>query len=206
MRGVRQGFRLLFVIAAVPLLTGCFYFPPVGVDGSSSEDAALSAAESNVRAAVPAIEAYYADNGSYDGATVEKLRATYDAGIPQDVHLVRAEPLTYCLESTVSGQTYSKPGPSSEIVPGPCAPKASREGLPEPAALLHLAADAMEMYRAQHGSYEGASAQALQQYVPGLDGFVIVEARPQSYCLETESHGAAWSARGPSGDVGVGAC
>jgi hypothetical protein len=205
MRGVRQGLRLLFVIAAVPLVSGCFYFPGTfGASGSSSSS--LSAAEASVRGAVPAIEAYYADNNTYAGATMENLRATYDAGLPEEVQLVRAEALTYCIESTVSGATYSKAGPSSDIVVGPCPPKASREELPEPAALLHLAADAMETYRAQHGSYEGATAQALQAYVPGLDGFVVVEARPQSYCLETQSHGAAWSARGPSGDVGVGAC
>jgi hypothetical protein len=201
---VKRGLRVVALVAAAPLLTGCFYFPPVGFDGESGPEPA--AAESNVRAAVPAIEAYYADNGSYAGATMEKLRSTYDAGIPQEVQLVRAEALTYCIESTVDGATYSKAGPSSDIVAGPCPPKASRDELPEPAARLQLAVNAMEIYRQHYGSYEGATPQALQEYVPGLDGYVIVEAGQKSYCLETDSQGVPWSARGPSGDIGVGAC
>jgi type IV pilus assembly protein PilA len=39
------------------------------------------AAESNVRAAIPAIEAFYSDNGTYTGATLATLQASYDAGI-----------------------------------------------------------------------------------------------------------------------------
>src|SRR5438093_898734 len=40
-----------------------------------------SAAQANVRASVPAIEAYYADNNTYAGATLAYLQTTYDAGI-----------------------------------------------------------------------------------------------------------------------------
>src|SRR4029077_809131 len=40
-----------------------------------------AAAKANVRAAIPAVEAFYSDNGTYLGATVTKLKASYDAGI-----------------------------------------------------------------------------------------------------------------------------
>lgn len=77
-------------------------------------------AQANVRASIPALEAYWADNGTYAGATAEGLRSTYDAGIPA-VRLVG--PLnrrTYCVESTVGSSSYSKRGPAGYIVPGGC--------------------------------------------------------------------------------------
>src|SRR5207244_1671220 len=40
-----------------------------------------SAAQANVRASVPAIEAYFADNNTYAGATLSYLQTTYDQGI-----------------------------------------------------------------------------------------------------------------------------
>src|SRR4026208_1381356 len=40
-----------------------------------------SAAPANVRASIPAIEAYYADNNTYAGATLSYLQTTYDAGV-----------------------------------------------------------------------------------------------------------------------------
>src|SRR4026208_1659146 len=40
-----------------------------------------AAAQANRRAAIPAIEAYYADNNTYAGATLSYLQTTYDAGV-----------------------------------------------------------------------------------------------------------------------------
>ena len=40
-----------------------------------------SAAQANVRAAVPSAEAYYADNGNYTGMTIASLKANYDSGL-----------------------------------------------------------------------------------------------------------------------------
>src|SRR5438045_8739518 len=40
-----------------------------------------SAAQANVRASIPAIEAYYADNNTYAGATLSYLQSTYDQGV-----------------------------------------------------------------------------------------------------------------------------
>lgn len=73
----------------------------------------------NLRAAIPAIEAYYADNGTYAGMTDDLLRANYDAGIPT-ITLVRANKNTYCVESTVEGVTFHKAGPAKDIASGPC--------------------------------------------------------------------------------------
>jgi type IV pilus assembly protein PilA len=40
-----------------------------------------NAAQSNVRATIPAMEAFYADSSTYAGATPAVLKASYDSGI-----------------------------------------------------------------------------------------------------------------------------
>jgi prepilin-type N-terminal cleavage/methylation domain-containing protein len=78
-----------------------------------------SAAAANVRAAVPGMEAYSADHNGYSGATSAVLQASYDAGI-KHILVKTATSTTYCIESTVGPQTYSKNGPSADIVSGGC--------------------------------------------------------------------------------------
>ena len=199
MKGV---FRLVLVVASVPLVSGCFYFPGTfGASGSESVEA--SAAQANVRGAIPAIEAYYADNNTYSGVTLAALQE-YDYGV-KEVKVVTANDQTYCLESTAGGETYSKAGPGGEILPGPCPPSAPPLELPEPARTLHAAVRAMENYLMAHGSYEDATLKNLETFVPGLDGVVVVEATALTFCLAKTADGATWIAR-ESGDVGIGAC
>ena len=79
-----------------------------------------SAAQANVRAAVPGLEAYAADHANgYTGATSAVLQASYDAGI-KHVNIKTATATTYCLDSTVGQSTYKKAGPSADIVSGAC--------------------------------------------------------------------------------------
>lgn len=114
---MKQGLRLLVLLAAVPVVSGCFYFPgSFGASGGESADAAH--AQAMVRGAIPAIEAYYADHNTYSGVTVAALQE-YDYGI-KEIRVVTAEGDTYCLESSAGGETYSKTGPGGDIVSGPC--------------------------------------------------------------------------------------
>ena len=80
-----------------------------------------SAAQANVRAAVPGMEAYNADHASgYTGATLTKLQLSYDAGI-KNVRVVRANNTSYCIQNTSPGTvTYSKGGPNGNIVKAAC--------------------------------------------------------------------------------------
>jgi type IV pilus assembly protein PilA len=78
-----------------------------------------SAAQANVRAAVPGLEAFNADHGTYVGATSAALQASYDAGIKHI--LVKSQTQTgYCIQSTVGASVYHKAGPSADIVSGVC--------------------------------------------------------------------------------------
>jgi prepilin-type N-terminal cleavage/methylation domain-containing protein len=80
-----------------------------------------SAAQANVRAAIPGIEAYAADhNGTaYTGATSVKLQNSYDAGI-KNIRVFSANATTYCIDSTVGNSTYKKDGPGSTITSCAC--------------------------------------------------------------------------------------
>jgi type IV pilus assembly protein PilA len=78
-----------------------------------------SAAQANVRAAVPGIEAYAADHNGYTGATSAILQASYDAGI-KHILIKTATATTYCMQSTVGAATFKKSGPSADITSGAC--------------------------------------------------------------------------------------
>jgi type IV pilus assembly protein PilA len=78
-----------------------------------------SAAQANVRAAVPGMEAFNADHGTYAGATSAVLQASYDAGIKHIV-VQSATATTYCIQSTVGQAVFKKAGPSADIVSGAC--------------------------------------------------------------------------------------
>jgi type IV pilus assembly protein PilA len=79
-----------------------------------------SAAKANVRAAIPAVEAYYADNNTYAGMDLAKLQASYDAGVKNILFGSTLNATTYCIYSTVGQATFKKDGPSSDIVSGAC--------------------------------------------------------------------------------------
>src|SRR5215831_16738602 len=80
-----------------------------------------SAAQANVRAAVPGMEAFNADHSTgYSGVNLAKLQASYDAGI-KNVTVRAATQGGYCIENTSPGTvTYHKSGPSGDIKSGSC--------------------------------------------------------------------------------------
>jgi type IV pilus assembly protein PilA len=80
-----------------------------------------SAAQANVRAAVPGMEAYNADHATgYVGVNLGKLQGSYDAGI-KNVTIRAASQGGYCIENTTPGTvTYHKSGPSGDIKSGSC--------------------------------------------------------------------------------------
>jgi type IV pilus assembly protein PilA len=75
------------------------------------------AAEANVRSAVPAVEAYYTDNGTYAGMNLTAL-ASIDAGVK--ITVVSAGASTYCISNSQGAFTAYKNGPSSTISTTAC--------------------------------------------------------------------------------------
>jgi type IV pilus assembly protein PilA len=83
------------------------------------ERAIERAAHSNLRQALPAAELYYDVNSSYLGMTRAELLAL-NLGISPTLDVASVSATDYCLVTTVSGRTYSVPGPGP--VPGDYVP------------------------------------------------------------------------------------
>ena len=72
------------------------------------------AAEADIRAAVPSMEAYYADHGHYTGVTqrrdqgVDRLRCVFG-----DVGRQHRRTASYCITATVGGKSWSLKGPGA---------------------------------------------------------------------------------------------
>jgi hypothetical protein len=198
------------LVAALLVLPGCFYAPLYG--GASSDEAA---AETNVRASIPAIEAYHADHGTYAGITIEGLRAQYDAGLP-DVRFVGPLDLdTYCVESSVDSATYSKAGPAGEISPAPCGSSASGTATVEaPPAPAHTDAEdavlaavpVIEAYRADHGRYAGVDEIARFYGASLGEVRIIVRRQGRAYCVEAPAAAPSAHFEGPQGPLSPGPC
>ena len=88
--------------------------------------AAQTAAQANVRSAIPAVEAYYADNegsatdidanaatSGYQGMTLALLQ-TIDAGVKLSV-IKSLTPTSYCVDYTGDGKSASKTASSGTI-------------------------------------------------------------------------------------------
>ncbi|MEI7760706.1 MAG: prepilin-type N-terminal cleavage/methylation domain-containing protein [Thermoleophilia bacterium] len=71
-----------------------------------------TAAQANVRSAVPTIETYFADNNTYVGMTTANL-AAIDAGI--QITVVSGSATSYCVSNTQGGFAYYKNGPAAAI-------------------------------------------------------------------------------------------
>ena len=78
-----------------------------------------TAAAANVRSAIPAVETFYADNGTYVGMDLAALQAI-DAGVKVTGFGTLAID-TYCVEADVNGKVWNKNGPAAPVAEGACA-------------------------------------------------------------------------------------
>ena len=113
-----DGFTLIELLVVIVIL-GILLAIAVPSYLGFKDRANKSAAQANVRAALPAAEAYYGDHGSYTGMTIAYLKQSYDAGLKVD-HIVLTGSHTYCVDSGSGGFTYAVTNPGGNIAPGHC--------------------------------------------------------------------------------------
>ena len=115
-KGSEAGFTLV-ELAVVMILAAALLAIAVPSSRARAQEAA---ARANVRAAIPALESYFAENGTYVGMTLADLRLLYDSGLSATLTLSSLTPSGYCVESAVGGEAYRKNGPSVPIEASAC--------------------------------------------------------------------------------------
>jgi Tfp pilus assembly protein PilE len=213
---MRRGPGVVLLLVAA-LLTGCHEQWGSTTWGGAPASSDEHAAEANVRASIPAIEAYYADNGTYAGMTLEGLHQAYDAGL-RGITFGELSATTYCVQSVVGTAAYRKTGPAADLESGVCpgAPVEDAEELANPeeeaaddeaAHNVRTAIPAIEAYYADNETYAGMTVAGLRAtYDSGIENVQIVDASAQTYCVESAPGGSVAHKAGPAADIVAGPC
>jgi prepilin-type N-terminal cleavage/methylation domain-containing protein len=113
-----EGFTLIELLVVIVII-GILLAIAVPSYLGFKDRANKSAAQSDVRSAVPSAEAYYSDNQTYADVgggitfTVPYLKSKYDSGMKLANAFGDAD--SYCLDMTVGGKSWKIVGPGASV-------------------------------------------------------------------------------------------
>jgi hypothetical protein len=173
----------------------------------------LQARAQEVRYAVPATFAYYADHNTFAGMTLAKLRR-YDRKI-KSVVVRRSSKNRFCLQSTKTPFVHYD-GPGGPVRRGRCGTRGAevprpgeRPPAPSPTApeqKLRSAVPAIEAYASDNGGYAGMTLAGLQRWDSTVTDIRIVWATRASYCIESGTDPDTSHKAGPGASIEPGPC
>jgi type IV pilus assembly protein PilA len=116
--------ELLVVIVIIGILLAIAVPSYLGFRGRAQD----SAAQANVRAAVPSAEAYFADNSNYTAMTTANLKTVYDTGLkttgshPVTLPAAALDADEYCFQAQGrdASHLFHFSGPGGEVSSGAC--------------------------------------------------------------------------------------
>jgi prepilin-type N-terminal cleavage/methylation domain-containing protein len=125
--GKEEGFTLIELLVVIVIL-GILMAIAVPSYMGFRDRASKSAAQANVRAAIPSVEAYYSDHGSYAADATSTpaatftptfIRANIDQGLSPTIKITSRTIVTagdgYCISSNVGGWVATDLGPGGTI-------------------------------------------------------------------------------------------
>jgi type IV pilus assembly protein PilA len=112
--GNEEGFTLLELLIVI-IVIGILLAIAVPSYLAVRDRASKSTAKTNLRSALPAASAYYADNGTYVGMTVAALKAI-NKGLSPTLTVASVTASTYCLTDIANGKRWSVRGPGPRFI------------------------------------------------------------------------------------------